>query len=109
MKFNFFKKSQLASPPNEQRDNHRIARDPYIDWVLMFNAFLILSAGFIFVGFVVYMNMDAEFGKSPKEAGADLPKLDEAALNAVLADFESRKLERSMMGQGYRGVGDPSL
>ncbi len=109
MKINLFKKSHLAYPPNEQSPNHRIGRDAFIDWVLMFNTFLIFSAVLIFVGFMVYVNMDEKLELSPTGVGSNLPDIDASLVEKVHTTFEARKLERAVILNGYKGTGDPSL
>jgi len=109
LNLNLFKKKQLASPPNEQKVNHRLGRDPYIDWVIIVNLFVIITAVLIFVSFVVYRDMKTQLGKAPVDTGSRLVPIDEKALQSVLGDFVSREKERSAIRQGYSGAGDPSF
>jgi hypothetical protein len=87
---------------------HRIGRDPYMDWTLIFVITVIATAIFIFLGFVTFRNAQArlEEGGAPSDIKT---AFDGKSMSQLLGKFDSRADERALLQKGYDGPVDPSL
>ena len=87
---------------------HRIARDPYMDWILIFGVALIVSIILAVCGVYKYVSTEALLSKS---VGQSKPPaaIDTKALTQVLNKFDDRANERASLLHGYTGTSDPSI
>ncbi len=89
---------------------HRIANDPYLDWLIMVVVASVMSLVCIGVGLISYQSVRRQLG-APVDASAQQPRalFDRQSLDRALREFGARADEQSSLLKGYAGVADPSL
>ncbi len=97
---------------NRQQDSfaHRVANDPYLDWLLLVIIAVVLSGIVIGIGFISFNTTRARLD-APVVAGSSAYRslFDTEAMNRTLKTFNTRADEHSALLKGYGGVADPSL
>ncbi|GEM_PF-1223303 len=109
---NFLKSKKNGNKTGSNRSvqtmAHRIARDPYVDWAIVFIAAVIISVLLVVIGIYTYINMGSELTQASPQSHSPAA-VDTKDLNKVLDQFNERATERAVLLQGYSGPGDPSL
>jgi hypothetical protein len=104
--------SKEHSSRNRQQDSfgHRIANDPYLDWMMLVIIAVILAGVLIGVGFISYNDTQIRLS-SPTTGGTGVHQslFDTEAMNRTLKTFSARADEQATLIKGYSGVADPSL
>jgi len=88
---------------------HRILRDPYTDWAIIFSVTIILGIVFISLGFLTFEHALSRLNGSSAPASVSSVRFDAGALTSLLTTFDARAAERTKLGKTYDGPGDPSF
>jgi hypothetical protein len=87
---------------------HRLMENPYLHWMLILCATVLLSVVLMGIGFMKYTNAKARMSESSTPvttAASHLFSVEE--LSATLKNFDTRAEQRAVFVKGYTGVGDP--
>jgi hypothetical protein len=87
---------------------HRVARDPYVDWVIIFASSIVIAVALVILSICAYLNMDSNSASAITQNGSTAT-IDTKALMKVLGKFDDRATERAALLRGYNGPSDPSM
>lgn len=87
---------------------HQVARDPYVDWAIIFGIAFIVALCLVADGVYTYLNLDSQLG-SPTESQVGTAAVDTKTLTQVLGQYDGRSSARTDLLRGYAGPGDPSI
>ena len=89
---------------------HRIANDPYLDWLILIIIAVILSGIVIGTGLIRYQEVQDRIS-APVVLSALSPNrlLDGESMSRIIKAFSARATEHAALLKGYTGVADPSL
>lgn len=112
MTFNLFNKNkkQSSSVPTLQGTMfHRLGRDHYFDWGIMFVTTIIVIVLLVTWGGYVYINIESRLISASTLNTAKKPEtVNEKVLSSIIDRYNVRAAERSILLKGYGGFGDPA-
>lgn len=107
-----FHRAKNASFDPKQLQRHklrnRIWRDPYLDWIIIFIVFVVLSAFAVVSGTSTYSSVKEDIESSAIAPIITPAVMDTELLTIVLDRFEERAKERAELQRSYRYTSDPS-
>ena len=89
---------------------HQVARDPYIDWVIIFSFSFTVAVLLVVVGVYTYIDLNKQLDSSTKAGTkAATAIIDTKQLSKALDQFDSRATEHDGLLKSYSGSTDPSI
>jgi NAD(P)H-hydrate repair Nnr-like enzyme with NAD(P)H-hydrate dehydratase domain len=106
----FSKPTHSASRRPQDSFVHRVANDPYLDWLILVIVAVVIAGIVIGTGFISYQStQDKLSAPLSTDSGARPVLFDADAMAKTLKTFQARAEEQSTLIKGYAGVADPSL
>ncbi|MGC9605402.1 MAG: hypothetical protein ABSF56_01420 [Minisyncoccia bacterium] len=105
-------KDKKAHGPAAPRESlaHKISRDPFLDWLFILTATLLIALSLVVEGLYVYLDTEARLSSTrPLSTRTARTAIDTNALQQVLDRFDDRAAERAALVKGYSAPKDPSL
>lgn len=88
---------------------HRIGRDPYADWAIIFSLAIAIALLMAFLGFLTFESAVSRLNSEGISASTAPVRFDAQSLSNLLASFDGRAAERAKLLKAYDGPGDPSM
>ncbi len=112
MNFNFLNKNKKQSsivPKLQGTTLHRLGRDHYFDWGIMFIVTMVMVVLFVAWGVYVYVNIESRLINASTLNTAKKPEtVNEKNLSIIIDRYKVRSAERDILLKGYGGFGDPA-
>jgi hypothetical protein len=109
MKLHLSHKGNKHSSDDASGFFHRIGRDPYTDWAIIFTVTVIVGIVFVVLGFFTFEDAHMRLNANPAPSSAASVKFNAQALTSLLSTFDARATERAKLEKSYGGPGDPSI